>query len=98
MRLATQIRKPEVDISISSKMRTKNSEQLEKKICHYYEKVCERVRIMVYSHFEREKIHNGAIFRVLDMYEESRNAEFTKLKNRPARVATPKVMHRFQKE
>ncbi|OXA61417.1 Vitelline membrane outer layer protein 1 [Folsomia candida] len=91
-------RKPEVDISISSKMRTKNSEELAKKFCHYYEKVCERVRIMVNSHFEKEKIHNGAICGVLDMHEGRRNAEFKKLKNRPARVATPKMIRRVQKE
>ena len=98
MRLSFRIRKQKVDISNRSKMRTNNSEHVAKRICHYYENVCGRVRKKVYDHFKSEKIYRGTICRILDTYEERGSAENKNKNGHPARVMTPKVIRRVQKE
>src|SRR5579863_9574056 len=97
MRLSFCILKQKIVNFNCSKMRSKGSEELAKRICHYYEKVCGGDRKMTYSHFISEGISKVTICRVLNRFGATGTAEYKKSVGRPARVATPKVIKKVGK-
>lgn len=78
-------------------MRQKNSEDLAKRICHYYENITGRDRKLTRQHFMNEHIRRTTINRILERFEERGNIEYRKSPGRQVRVMTPKVQKKVKR-
>ena len=78
-------------------MRAKNSEEVAKRVCQRYEKLCFRDRKNTRHFFLNEGMHRNSIDRILDIYDERGNVDFKKSVGRPALLGSKKVVTRVEK-
>lgn len=79
-----------------SKMRTRENQTQAERICQFFENNA-RDRSLTYSHFKLENIHRSTICGILNRYERSGTAEYSKKRGSKASCTDDKMVRKVRK-